>query len=51
MLLGKIKIGFAEIFRLQAGVHIAFKRQNRLASVGRGEIRVPLVKAGRVQIG
>ena len=51
MLLGKIKIGFAKIFRLQAGVHIAFKRQNRLASVGRGEIRVPLVKAGRVQIG
>ena len=51
MLLGKIEIGFAKIFRLQTGVDITFKRQNRLASVRRGEIRVPLVKAGRVKIG
>ena len=51
MLLGKIEVGFTEVFRLQTGIDITFKRQNRLASVSRGEIRVPLVKAGRVKIG
>jgi hypothetical protein len=35
MLLGKIEIGFAKVFRLQAGIDIAFKRQNRLAGVCR----------------
>jgi hypothetical protein len=48
-MLGKIEIGFAEGFCLQAGIDIAFKRQNRLAGVF-GVKWVPVVKAGRVQI-
>ena len=51
MLLRKVEIRLAECFRLQTGVDVAFEGQNRLARIFRGEIRLPVVKAGRGKIG
>ena len=50
MLLGKIEIGFAKGLCPQAGIDIALKRQDCLTGVVRGEIWLPVVKAGRVQV-
>ena len=50
MLLGEIEISLAKGFCLQAGIDIPLKRQNRLAGVVRGEVWLPVVKAGRVQV-
>ena len=51
MLLCKIEISLGEGFRLQAGIDIAFKGQNGLAGVFRRKVRLPVVKAGGVQVG
>ena len=50
MLLGKIEVGFTEVFRLQTGIDITFKCQNRLTRVSRGEIRMPFMESRRVQV-
>ena len=50
MSLGKIEIVFAEGFCLQSGINVAFKSQNGLARVLRREVRLPVMKAGRIQI-
>ena len=50
MSLGKIEIVFAEGFCLQSGINVAFKAKNGLARVLRREVRLPVMKAGRIQI-
>ena len=49
MLLGEIKIGFTEGFRLHPGIHIPFKCQNSLTGIVRREIRLPLPETGGIQ--
>ncbi|MOA14985.1 hypothetical protein D3C78_1351210 [compost metagenome] len=51
MLLGEIKVIFAEVLRVQAGINVAFKRQQGLAGIVRGEFRLPVAKASGVQAG
>ena len=51
MQLGKIEIGFAKSFYLQASVDVTFEGQQRLAGVGGREVRLPLMKTGGIQVG
>ena len=50
MLLGEVEIRFAEGLRLQTGVDVAFKRQNRLARILRRKIGLPAVEAFGIQV-
>ena len=49
--LGEVEVGLAEIFYGQTGVDVPLEGQQRLAGVGRREVRLPLGKAGGVEAG